>query len=264
MQSHYKQIILSKCEFSSGFAFCEAQQTFVFNNSVSKVIENKTELMCSGLSFCFFPNTRGMQTVHLEDLTHPVSLYSTPVCKHVNRCDLGGSICFHQVFYIKIHFWSRDKNTLFSFTRQCHQNAWCDCNNGRSSFEYSARVHMSVCLSVCLSASPAWFDANVCLKTCQCTRGQWVIVIACLTYSIWRCSTSRGTIMWANTNVAWRARKSMMVEDIHSGDHVKVLTHEYTLFQVPIMPCANYAQNFRRILSPNCHFPWQQYANLCF
>lgn len=30
--------------FSCGFAFCEARQTFVFNSSDSKVIENKTEL----------------------------------------------------------------------------------------------------------------------------------------------------------------------------------------------------------------------------
>lgn len=44
MQSHYKEISFSKCEFSCGFAFCEARQTFVFNSSDSKVIENKTEL----------------------------------------------------------------------------------------------------------------------------------------------------------------------------------------------------------------------------
>lgn len=117
MQSHYKEISFSKCEFSCGFAFCEARQTFVFNSSDSKVIENKTELeqsegnesagvcvsMLGGLGavvffFCFFPNIRGLQTVHLEDLrketfiTHTVSSYSTPVC-------------------------SRDKNKLFLFIR---------------------------------------------------------------------------------------------------------------------------------------------------
>lgn len=44
MQSHYKEICFSKCEFSCSFAFCGAQQTSVFNSSDSEVIENKTEL----------------------------------------------------------------------------------------------------------------------------------------------------------------------------------------------------------------------------